>query len=71
MEAKKKKKGPSTLQVMKCKPIPVPPGTKSSGQRLWRPGDPEPSVWRPRLLIGGAILAALAAGVAIGRFLLP
>ena len=69
MESEKKKRK-STLQVIECVSVPVPPGTKSRG-RLPRPGDPESSALRPWLLIGGAVTVALIVGVLVGRFVLP
>ena len=54
----------------RCKMIPAPPGTKSRG-RLPREGDAEVAPWRSRLLLGGGLVAVLAVGMAVGRFLLP
>ena len=54
----------------RCKAIKPPPGTKSLA-RLPRDGEDEVVPGRRRLLLAGLMIAVLAVGVAIGRFLLP
>jgi hypothetical protein len=50
--------------------IPLPPGTKSRA-KLWRGPGADPRLLIGRWLFGTTILAALAIGMLIGRFLLP
>ena len=55
---------------IRCKAIIPPPGTKSRA-RLPRDGEEETTPVRHRLFQVGLMIAVLAVGVAIGRFLLP
>jgi hypothetical protein len=52
--------------------LPIPPGTKSQYKGPHFPYDlEEPATLRGRLIGLSALIAALIAGILIGRFLLP
>jgi hypothetical protein len=70
MDEPQKSKHPVRVYSFRCKAIKPPPGTKSRA-RLPREGDPEPSLVRRYLPHAALLIAVLAAGMAIGRFLLP
>lgn len=59
-----------SIQVFDCESIPIPPGSKCRAN-LWRGPGADPRLLIGRLSLGMTILAALAVGILIGRFLLP
>jgi len=71
-EEKAKETRPPRAYVFRCKAERVPPGTKFS-QKLPRGEEMflEPSYLKWWLLGGAGLAVALAAGILIGRFLLP
>jgi len=71
-ESHAKRSGPLPKNVFICKAIKLPPGTKSRG-KLPRGEELflEPSYLKWWLLGGIGLTVALAAGILIGRFLLP
>lgn len=68
---KKKPEGYGVGKTYKfhCKAIPSPPGTFFKGKHLI-PGE-EPSLRTWWMVTAGGVAAALAAGILIGRFLIP
>jgi len=70
MDEPRKTRPQSRGYSFRCKAIIPPPGTKNrfKGQRV---GEEEPAPVRRRLLLAGLLVAVLAVGMAVGRFLLP
>ena len=70
MDGTPKSKRRVRVYDIRCKMIPSPPGTKCRAH-LPREGEEEVSPGRRRLLLAGLLVAVLAVGVVVGRFLLP